>query len=488
LKLGAGVGFSLPSLDGVLDGVRATPPERLQLDTEYFDTPDLRLARWNCGLRFRHNEGWTVKLPSRTVDGGVLERPEILFSGEPFRVPEQARYLLMAYIRRASLRPVATLSTTRERVRLVDGHGRAVAEVVLDDVSVVDGLRVARRYRQLEIELGEAAEPQTLNRLQEHLRTAGAGEPETISKLAMALGDRLPLEPEVSLPEVPAGGSAADVIRAAVSASVLALFVNDPGVRLGDDPEAVHQARVATRRLRSQLLTFRTFLDPAWTDSTREELGWIARGLGVTRDRQVMALRLKSLEPQLPRDALEQAEALVSTLTNEAEEARGRLVLDMRSARYVDLLERLIQLAREPRLSLEAAWAPAASTLPLARKQWRRLRKAVRQLGDEPLPAELHRVRILSKQLRYTAEAVTPIAGRRAARFARAAARLQTVLGEHQDSITLQAWLANGDFRHRGFAAGASWEMERETAAAVRARWRSAWKSLKKRGRGWMVV
>lgn len=429
-----------------------------------------------------------MKLPSRTVDGAMLERPELVFAGEPLRVPEQARHLLIAYIRRAPLGPVATLSTVRQRVRLLDTAGRLVAEVVLDDVSVVDGLRVTRRHRQLEIELGEAADDRVLSLVQDRLRSAGAGLPETISKLALALGDRLPLEPEIVVPKVSADARAAEVVRAAVADSILALFQHDPGVRLGDDPEDVHRARVATRRLRSQLRTFRALLEPAWTDSIRGELGWIAAGLGTTRDRQVMAARLRQLEPQLPREARSQAETLAGALTNEAEEARALLVLDMRSPRYVDLLERLVQAAREPRLGPEAAAAPGAVTIPLARKDWRQLRKAVRATGKQPEPAELHRVRILSKRIRYAAEAVSPIAGRRAVRLARAAAKLQTVLGEHQDSVTLQGWLASGDLRIRGFAAGAAWAMERESALAARTRWRSVWKSLKKRGRRWMVV
>jgi len=429
-----------------------------------------------------------VKLPSRTVDGAMLERPELVFPGEPLRVPEQARHLLIAYIRRAPLGPVATLSTVRQRVRLLDGGGRLVAEVVLDDVSVVDGLRVTRRHRQLEIELGEAADDRVLSLVQDRLRSAGAGLPETISKLALALGDRLPLEPEIVVPEVSGGARAVEVVRAAVADSILELFQHDPGVRLGDDPEDVHRARVATRRLRSLLRTFRALLEPAWTDSIRAELGWIAAGLGSTRDRQVMAARLRQLEPQLPREAASQAEALASALTNEAEEARALLVLDMRSPRYVELLERLVQAAREPRLGPEAAAAPGVATIPLARKDWRQLRKAVKAMGKQPEPAELHRVRILSKRIRYAAEAVSPIAGRRAVRLARAAAKLQTVLGEHQDSVTQQGWLASADLRNRGFAAGAAWAIERESAKAARTRWRSIWKSLRKRGRRWMMV
>src|SRR5207249_8923743 len=85
---------------------------------------------------------------------------------------------------------------------------------------------------------------------------------------------------------------------------------------------------------------------------------------------------------------------------------------------------------------------PAKDVLPkLAGGPWRRLRSAVRQLPENPTDPELHRIRILAKRARYAAEAVAPIVGADATAFARAAAKLQTVLGEHQDSVTAQAWL-----------------------------------------------
>src|SRR6266849_5787113 len=62
-KLGAGPAFHLPDLNGVIDGVTVTPPEAVRLETVYYDTPDLRLARWGVSLRYRAGEGWTLKLP-----------------------------------------------------------------------------------------------------------------------------------------------------------------------------------------------------------------------------------------------------------------------------------------------------------------------------------------------------------------------------------------------------------------------------------------
>jgi len=80
VKLGAGPAFHLPDLNGVLDGVTVTPPEAVRLETVYYDTPDLRLARWGVSLRYRAGEGWTLKL-SPSTEQGMLERDEITFPG-----------------------------------------------------------------------------------------------------------------------------------------------------------------------------------------------------------------------------------------------------------------------------------------------------------------------------------------------------------------------------------------------------------------------
>src|SRR5206468_10859672 len=100
---------------------------------------------------------------------------------------------------------------------------------------------------------------------------------------------------------------------------------------------------------------------------------------------------------------------------------------------------------------------------------WRQLRKGVAALPDQPADAELHRIRILAKRVRYAAEAAEPIAGKIAARTADAAAALQDVLGDHQDSVTAQQWLREAGKGARAFVAGELTALEREGAARDRA-------------------
>jgi CHAD domain-containing protein len=99
-------------------------------------------------------------------------------------------------------------------------------------------------------------------------------------------------------------------------------------------------------------------------------------------------------------------------------------------------------------------------------------------VADNPTDPELHRIRILAKRVRYAAEAVAAVAPG-ALNFAKAAAKLQTVLGEHQDSVTAQAWLRAAHVSgRRAFAAGELIAMEHVAAADARAKWPKVWKAL----------
>src|SRR5438128_1843946 len=171
------------------------------METVYYDTPDLRLARWGVSLRRRAGEGWTLKLappPSAPGKPGVvLERDELTFQGSTTKPPEAALDVVRAYVRKAELVPVARLSTVRRRVRLVDATGTRVAEVVDDEVSVRDGRRVAARFREIEVEVpssngAEGADPTEgiIAPLVTRLRGAGAGAPDPTPKHIRALGPR----------------------------------------------------------------------------------------------------------------------------------------------------------------------------------------------------------------------------------------------------------------------------------------------------------
>src|SRR5262245_8090898 len=191
LKLDVEPGFRMPRLSG-----RRLAPRVFV--SAYHDTPDHRLAHHGVTLRCRTEKGeplWQVKLPH---DEGRLE---LEWSGSPTRVPAEVERLLRAYTREATLVPVAALRTRRAGV-LVQEHGRPVAEVVLDSVSVLDGRKVKRRFREVEIELVGAGDGQALERLAAVLRENGARDSTGTPKVFQALG--LDVAVDTAPPDTPA--------------------------------------------------------------------------------------------------------------------------------------------------------------------------------------------------------------------------------------------------------------------------------------------
>jgi CHAD domain-containing protein len=490
VKLAAAPSFRMPSLDGLAEGVVLVSREPERLSTTYLDTDDLRLARWGVNLRHRLGEGWTVKLPAES-DGALLVRPELVFPGNGRRPPAAAVDLVRAFIRSAELRPQTRLKTVRRGIELHDAEGRLLAEVLDDEVSVLEGRRLAARFRELEIEIRETMPSALLDGVVERLQQAGAGAPDTTPKYIRALGPRASQPPEVPLPKLASGATAGDVVRRAIAASVIRLIQHDPVMRLDADPEGVHQARVATRRLRSDLRTFGSLVDPVWAAALRDELGWLAGVLGAVRDGDVMLERMRKRAAQLPEPNSRGAGRVLDTLEAARDEAHDELLATLRSERYVSLLDRLVAAANAPALLLEADLAAAAILSSIVRRPWRSLAKRVKALGDVPTDEELHDVRIKTKRVRYAAEAVTPLIGRQARAFAAAAAGLQEVLGRLNDAVVAETWLrewARGSRSMQGvFAAGELAGLERAAAQRDRARWEKAWKELSSpRLRSWM--
>lgn len=481
VKLEAGPSFRIPNLADVADGVNVDPETAQPMSVTYLDTDDLRLTRWGVSLRHRTTDGWTVKLP-RTGDGPMLVRDEFVFPGEPRRPPSEAVDLVRAFVRTASLRPQVRLRTLRRSTKLRDRDGRLVAEIVDDDVRVLDGRTIAARFRELEIELPEETDLAVLDALVGRLRENGAGEPDPTPKVVRALGPRALQPPEIAVDGLDADATIADVVRRAIAASVARLITHDPIVRADTDVEGVHQARVATRRLRSDLRTFRSVLDPDSSGELRDELRWLAESLGAVRDSDVLLARLRKRVAGLTREDSRGAGRLLEALETARRRAYEAALVTLRDERYFALLDRLIAEANAPAFAAGADVAAAAALPPLVRRPLRRLGSHMRRLPDRPGDDELHAARIRTKRARYALEAAGPVLGKRARDVAAAAAQLQDVLGEHRDAVVAEHWL---DDRARethsvaeAFTAGKIAGLELAAQERARARWRKAWKRL----------
>ena len=281
-----------------------------------------------------------------------------------------------------------------------------------------------------------------------------------------------------------------DVVHGAISHSYERLVRHETDLRIGDDPESVHQARVATRRLRSDLRTFEEFVDAQWAADLRAELRWLGSELGAVRDIEVQRDRLRGHAERLPPAEAEAARRVVRRLDADRAAARFDLVVTLNLARYIELRAKLASAASSPAFSAAASAGASDALAPVVRSRWKKLRRAVDKLGDNPTDEALHACRVRAKQCRYAAEACEPAFGKPARRLARATAAVQDVLGEHHDAVVAGAWLAKTAHEcspAEAYAIGMLAQIEREAASASRGEFPAVWRHTDtERVRGWL--
>ncbi|HLH29475.1 MAG TPA: CYTH and CHAD domain-containing protein, partial [Acidimicrobiales bacterium] len=363
VKLEAGLDLALPDLRPLV-GTSTRLPER-RLETVYFDTAEMRLFDRGMSLRHRAGEGpspgtWTLKLPER-AGPSALERRELSWPGGPDEVPGEARRLVAAVVRNANLQAVVELHTLRRPLELRDGAGRVWAELDDDTVTVRGGPRDGLRFREVEVELTDGAPgdrpvegrpgghvPERAGDLEAVLRAleaAGARRHE-VSKLATALGRDGSPAPR---PEPGRRAALEAVVRHTLGSGLDRLLDQDVRIRLEPSRPpvaAVHQARVATRRLRSDLKTFRPALDEVWVRHVRDELRVVGTALGRVRDLDVLAETLRAAgEPAVDAVGLRELLARVDGQRRAAAEALAERMAD---PHYLRLLDRIDAAAQSP--------------------------------------------------------------------------------------------------------------------------------------------
>ena len=332
LKLSVPPGFSLPDLPG-------EPLEPRTLTSTYFDTPDRALARAGVTLRRRveNRRGrWQLKLP------GKGDRLELESPGTSTTPPANLADLLVGILRGRSLERTAVLRTRRAGIRAHE-DGRPVADVTIDRFAVLDGRRVRESFVEIEVEAldGGADALPSLGRV---LADAGArptdGRPKAFQAMGFFPADQAP---------PPRWAPALDHVRIALARSVAELLAHDPGTRFGEDPEELHQLRVATRRLRAILRAARDLLDPAWSEPLRAELSWLGSALGPVRDLDVLIERLRGEIEELEPTERRAAGRFLQLLEADRDTARQAMLEAMSEPRYNELLDRLEAAAAAPR-------------------------------------------------------------------------------------------------------------------------------------------
>lgn len=478
--------FKLPDLSTAAGVAQVMPQRTRELRAVYHDTDDLALFRWGVTLRRREggdDAGWHMKLPVDGAKEGVRDELRVpLTEGAVGHVPDALRDVVTAYVRGAALVPVVELRTERTPYVLYDDEGVAFAELVDDRVSIYDGDDVVSMFREIEVE-ALVAEADLSGPVD--LLLAGGAVPSDSSKAASALGPAAAEPPDIPKqepvgPDDPAGAAVTAYLRKHARA-----FLNQDVRVRRDLPDAVHQMRVAARRLRSGLKTFAPLVDPAWADPLREELAWAAGELGHARDTEVLLERLDAHADDLgEREAVLIRAVMDPVLRHRLAGARDHGLTAMRSERHLALLQTLVEAAQNPTLT-PLADEPCSEVLPaLVDKSWRRLRRSVKGLELEGPAETWHQARIAAKRARYAAGAVIPVFGEPAESLEEALSLVTEVLGEHQDACVAQdvireiAAMRDVD-GETGFALGLLHEHEFEEEIHNRIEFRGIWSQVK---------
>ena len=466
---------------------------RQKLNATYFDTADLRLATAGLTLRRRtggDDAGWHLKVPA----GGSARSEVRLPLGRGARtVPVPLQQMVWARTLGAALRPVAEIVTDRTVRRMVDATGQVLAEIADDRVTARrllptdgtgDAAGAATSWREIEVELGGGDE-ELLAAVDARLRERGLQEAPSASKLAQVL-DLQRREVPAEAGTLTAKSAAGDTLLAHVREQVAQIRAQDLPVRL-DAPDAVHKMRVATRRLRSALTTFKPLFPPEVARPLRDELKWLAGELGAARDAEVMRDRV-SAAVQAESDAAALgpvADVAAAELDAAYRTAHDRVLAEMDGDRYHDLLLALDGLITAPPLTGRASASTRKVLPPLVARSYAGVRGLVDEAAATPAGPEreelLHDARKAAKRARYAGESVSVVFGKDALAFAKAMEGVQEALGEYQDSLLtrerLQQLALHTSSPAAAFLYGRLHALEEAHAALSQEHFDTAWKA-----------
>lgn len=455
---------TLASLPGSL--VASAKPAKRMVDT-YLDTEDWRVGRAGYVLRLRRSGAsseMTLK-DTAPASAGLRKRVEITQSlpdgagaGDlDNEGPVGRRVQALAGAR--ALRAVLEVRTTRRPFDLRIAQ-QSVAELALDEtvISPGEGERPIR-LRRVEIEVGPSW-AQALQPVVDRLRISCGLQPATLSKFEAGLlgaGLEVPGPPDLGATQLPPTPSVGDLAYVVLRRNFAAMLAHEPGTRLGEDVEELHDMRVATRRMRAALSLFSDSL-PVRARNIRDELGWVGRVLGSVRDLDVQLERLDQWARELPEQDKGALDELARLLERERESARAELLAAFDSQRYERLVSSYTTMLRQgPSRRLAAGRAPAVAVVPdLVLARHRSATKAAKRAQRSRAADDFHLLRIRCKRVRYALEFVAEIYEGETSKMVRRVVRLQDSLGLMQDARVAAE-------RLRELATGESAELSRAT-------------------------
>ncbi|MCA1728512.1 MAG: CHAD domain-containing protein [Actinobacteria bacterium] len=472
-------------------GLSVAPGSTRELTDTYLDTEAWRLHRAGYALRVRRKGSnktaeATMKSLASTGNGseGNVRRREIservrnggvgFFSRlSESRGPVGER--LRALVGSHEMRPLFEIRTHRQTFNLmleeqedvgVDGSsgeivqdatgntqrgsdGSRVGEVALDATKILLSNREEpARLSRVEVEVVEAEPPTAVFRFVKEMRCSLELDPTTVSKYEAGLSASGLIpdgDPELGPMEIDASMNTGEVALAILRRQFAVMRSHEPGSRLGEDAEELHDMRVATRRMRAALKLFSGAL-PERASHYREELKWVAGALGEVRDLDVQIEQLQALVSEAVEEYHEALEDVVEAMEERREETRGRMLETLNSGRYERFVSSFAgMLRRGPDYGTEGrdgygeglAAEPIVAIAPdLVSRRHRKWRKVGKRLKKDPSPEYYHELRKEGKKLRYALEFLADVYGEKpTGKLVGPLKELQDGLGRHQDSI-----------------------------------------------------
>ncbi len=505
-------------------GLAVTGGGTKELADTYYDTGDWRLYRAGYGLRVRReasgkgSEATMKALASAGGAGGNLRRRREI--SEPLeskgadalgKASGPVGERLKALVGNRELHPIFEIRTRRRVFELReeragdDSTGKIVqdasgdirraedylrtGEVALDSSEIpIGGGDETVRLTRVEVEAdASAAVSPNLEKFVEAMEEALALRPARISKYEAGLfatgqspGTNLDLGPDA----IDGTLSVGEVAFAVLRRQFAIMRAHEPGVRLGEDPEELHDMRVATRRMRAAIKLFQDAL-PERARWFRGELKFFAGVMGDVRDLDVQIEQLEGWASQTedPEPILR----IIEAVEKQRAKARVHLLETLDSARYehfessfADMLRRGPTVETSPGKEPEdspVADEPISDAAPgLLSRPYRRWSKAANRIDDSSHPEEYHELRKKGKQLRYALEFLSGVYGKEATdEFVKPLKALQDVLGKHQDLMVAGDLLEEFATGSQGlssrtvFVMGGLAERHRREAAELRA-------------------
>jgi len=454
--------------DSGSSGLLVAPESTVEITDTYYDTDDWRFYRAGYALRVRNTDGEVeATMKSLTpAEGSLRRRREIsepLKDDKPSTLKEAGGAVggrSRTLVGWREMRPLFTLKTRRQGFALLlegstDGNQEDVriGEISLDASEIPLGEETARLTRvEVEAGIGMAPTPDLVGFVDE-MQSALELTPASISKYETGLyasGLNPTRDSGLGPTHVDPSMSLGEVAFAVLRTQFAEMRDHEPGTRLGEDPEELHDMRVPTRRMRAAMKVFEEAL-PERAGWLREELRWVAHALGDVRDLDVQIERFQAWKEEANEEVSGFLDRILSITHKRRAEARKNMLEALDSSRYERLESSFAEMLRRgPAAALELAQtngkgqageAVTAAAPALVSDRYRKWRKAAKRLDKSSSPEAFHDVRKKGKRLRYTLEFVSEVYGKPVQKLVKPLKRLQDDLGDHQDAVVAAGYL-----------------------------------------------